>query len=108
MIDALHVRSVWLLQNRAAERRHGVKMVSLSCEPHADLISISCPLTSQPIICGCAVKKPVGLQNDMKKPSPAQRKVRGQFEGNGVEGELKGADAGGSHQFNLALNEILV
>lgn len=31
----------------------------------------------------------------------------GQFEGNGVEGAPKGADAGGSRQFNLALDEIL-
>lgn len=51
------------------------------------------------------MREPVVLQNDMKHLSPTQRNVRGQFESNGVEGELKGADAGDSFQFNSTFNE---
>lgn len=51
------------------------------------------------------MRKPVVLQNDVKHLSPTQRNVRGQFESNGVEGELKGADAGDSYQFNFTFSE---
>lgn len=54
----------------------------------ADQISLLC-FTSQPIFSSCLLRKPVVLQNRVKHLSPTQRRVRGQYESNGVEGELQ-------------------
>lgn len=76
-------------------------------ETSSDLISISCSLTSPPIISGSAARKPAARQNDTKHLSSTVRNVRGQFDGNGVEGELKGAEPSDSYQFNFTFNDIM-
>lgn len=65
---------------------------------------IFCSLTSQPIISGQAVKKPV-VYEEWKYLSSIQRYVRGQFESNGIDGELKEENAGDLYQFISTSNE---